>query len=93
MKQHSCAKKTILIAILALGLALICIGRVPELPSSKPMTFGANGLEIRAYLLENLLAIVLFVVSLVIGALAELTGESVSAAVVDAVFSQFCVGK
>ena len=28
-----------------------------------------------------------------IGALAELTGESVSAAVVDAVFSQFCVGK
>ena len=76
MKQHSCAKKTILIAILALGLALICIGRVPELPSSKPMTFGANGLEIRAYLLENLLAIVLFVVSLVIGALAELYGLS-----------------
>ena len=77
MKLHSSAKKTILIAILALGLALICIGRIPELPSSKPMTSGANGVEIRAYLLENLLAIVLFVVSLVIGALAEVYGLSV----------------
>lgn len=74
MKPHARMKKTILIAILAMGLVLICIGRIPELPSSKPMTYGADGVEIRSYLMENLLAIVLFVVSLVIGALAELYG-------------------
>ena len=72
MKSYSLVKKIVLIAAVFIGFALILLGHLPELPSSKPMAIGEYGVEIRTYLIENLYALVLFIISLVIGALTEI---------------------
>ena len=72
MKSYSLVKKIVLIAAVFFGFALILLGHLPELPSSKPMAIGEYGVEIRTYLIENLYALVLFIISLVIGALTEI---------------------
>ena len=72
IKWFNIVKKIILASIIVLGFALVLIGQIPELPSSKPISSGNFGTEIRTYILENLFAIVFFIVSLVVGILIEI---------------------
>lgn len=71
IKPYRIAKNVIIILSILLALSLILIGRVPAFPSSKPITSGDYGAEVRRYVLENLFSIVFFVASMVVGILIE----------------------
>lgn len=71
IKTYRIAKNVILLLTILLAFSLILIGRVPAFPSSKPITPGDYGAEVRGYVLENLFTIVFFVASMVGGILIE----------------------
>lgn len=77
MKTFRTCKKTILVLVILLWAILSIIDYVPELPSSQPITQVDYGSYIRAYMVENLFAIVFCIMSLVIGILMIIYGLSV----------------
>ena len=58
MKSFGIVKKIILASAIVLGFGLVLVGQIPELPSSKPISPGNFGTEIRQYIVENLFGIV-----------------------------------
>ena len=57
-----------------LGFVLVLIGQIPGLPSSKPISPGNFGAEVRQYVLENLFSIVFCIVALMVGFIIEIYG-------------------
>ena len=57
-----------------LGFVLVLIGQIPGLPSSKPISPGNFGAEVRQYVLENLFSIVFCIVALMVGFIIDIYG-------------------
>lgn len=55
-------------------MLLLAIGHLPEFPSSRPITSGNSGLEIREYIKENIFAVICFIVSVTLALLIEIYG-------------------
>ncbi|MGN1369021.1 MAG: GGDEF domain-containing protein [Aristaeellaceae bacterium] len=77
MKSYHKIKFVVLALVILIGITQILIGQIPELPSSKPISPGDFGTEIRTYLFENFFAIVIFIISLVVSILMEIYGLSI----------------
>lgn len=77
IKTFNIIKAIALASIIALGFALVVIGQIPELPSSKPILPGSYGTEIRKYIFENLFSLFFFIFSLVVGIFIEIYALSI----------------
>ena len=60
-----------------MGVLLAFIGRVPALPSSKPVSDAVLVQDVRTYLLKNLFAVAMFIISILIGLIMMIYGLSV----------------